>query len=174
MNCWSRVGVKVYFLLLIRLKNRICAYNDCLPRSEQIFNEFVFSQVCVQVPVPVVVEAKQIECQKCQKYKVPVPKTKWVKQCNPVYDEKCSTEYHQHCKEETRCHTLYQTVCDNSGYEQVMFSKMALKIEWRAASTSFLLLKLFSYICTKGRWFLEISANSSTTTFQTLLKVLLW
>ena len=46
-------------------------------------------------------------------------KTKWVKECNPVYDEKCKTEYHQHCKEETRCHMLYQTVCDNSGYQQV-------------------------------------------------------
>lgn len=65
------------------------------------------------------VQVKEIECQKCQKYKVPVAKTKWVKECNPVYDEKCKTEYHQHCKEETRCHIIYQTICDNSGYQQV-------------------------------------------------------
>ena len=80
---------------------------------------YFFVQVCKSVAVPVVREAKQIECQKCQKYKVPVPKTKWVKECNPIYDEKCKTEYHQHCKQETRCHYLYQTKCDNSGYQQV-------------------------------------------------------
>lgn len=77
-----------------------------------------YEQVCSSVPVPQVREVKEIECQKCRKYKVPVPKTKWVKECNPVYDEKCKTEYHQHCKEETRCHQLYQTICDNSGYQQ--------------------------------------------------------
>lgn len=77
-----------------------------------------YEQVCTSVPVPQVREVKEIECQKCRKYKVPVPKTRWVKECNPVYDEKCKTEYHQHCKEETRCHQLYQTICDNSGYQQ--------------------------------------------------------
>lgn len=83
-----------------------------------------YEQVCESVPVPVVRQAKEIECQRCRKYKVPVPKTKWVKECNPVYDEKCKTEYHQHCKQETRCHMLYQTICDNAaqggygGYEQ--------------------------------------------------------
>ena len=76
-------------------------------------------QVCNSVAVPVVRQVKEIECQKCRKYKVAVPKTKWVKECNPVYDEKCKTEYHQHCKEETRCHIIYQTICDNSGYQQV-------------------------------------------------------
>lgn len=84
---------------------------------EQCYYEH-YEQVCKSVAVPVVREAKQIECQKCQKYKVPVPKTKWVKECNPIYDEKCKTEYHQHCKQETRCHYLYQTQCDNSGYQQ--------------------------------------------------------
>jgi hypothetical protein len=73
--------------------------------------------------VPVVRQAKEIECQKCRKYKVAVPKTKWVKECNPVYDEQCKTEYHQHCKEETRCHIIYQTICDNSGYQQVISSE---------------------------------------------------
>jgi len=77
-----------------------------------------YEQVCSSVPVPQVREVKEIECQKCRKYKVPRPKTKWVKECNPVYDEKCKTEYHQHCKEMTRCHVLYQTICDNSGYQQ--------------------------------------------------------
>lgn len=77
-----------------------------------------YEQVCNSVAVPVVRQVKEIECQKCRKYKVAVPKTKWVKECNPVYDEKCKTEYHQHCKEETRCHIIYQTICDNSGYQQ--------------------------------------------------------
>lgn len=75
------------------------------------------------MPVPVVRQAQEIDCQKCRKIKVPVPKTKWVKECNPIYDEKCHTEYHQHCKEETRCHVIYQTICDNSGYQQVSKKK---------------------------------------------------
>ena len=88
------------------------------------------------MPVPQVREVKEIECQKCRKYKVPVQKTRWVKECNPVYDEKCKTEYHQHCKEETRCHQLYQTICDNSGYQQVrMLGGFKLMIAYsRAAS----------------------------------------
>jgi len=84
---------------------------------QQCYTEH-YEQVCHSIPVPKVIQVKEIECQKCRKYKVPVPKTKWVKECNPVYDEKCKTEYHQHCKEETRCHQLYQTICDNSGYQQ--------------------------------------------------------
>ena len=99
-------------------------------------------QVCTSVPVPQVREVKEIECQKCRKYKVPVPKTRWVKECNPVYDEKCKTEYHQHCKEETRCHQLYQTICDNSGYQQVrMLGGFKLKNVYSRASLNFANLK---------------------------------
>ena len=59
---------------------------------------------------------KVTECQKCKKYTVPVPVTKWIKQCNPVFDEKCKTTYLSHCKSEQRCVMIYQTVC-NPGYD---------------------------------------------------------
>ena len=111
-----------------------------------IFTSIKKCQVCTSVPVPQVREVKEIECQKCRKYKVPVPKTRWVKECNPVYDEKCKTEYHQHCKEETRCHQLYQTICDNSGYQQVrMLGGFKLKNAYSRAALNFANLKCQAY-----------------------------
>jgi len=74
------------------------------------------NQVCNTVPVPETRHAKETECQRCRKYTVPTPATKWAIECNPVYDEKCKTSYPQHCKVEQRCHQLYQTVCDDTGY----------------------------------------------------------
>ena len=50
-------------------------------------------QVCNTVPVPQVHQAKETECQRCRKYAVPTPTTKWAIECNPVYDEKCKTRY---------------------------------------------------------------------------------
>jgi len=74
------------------------------------------NQVCATVPVPQIRQAKETECQRCRKYSVPTPTTKWAIECNPVYDEKCKTSYPQHCKVEQRCHTLYQTICEDGGY----------------------------------------------------------
>lgn len=54
----------------------------------------------------------------CRKYYETVPTTKWVKECNPVFDEKCKTSYLQHCKSDTRCVMIYQTVCSSMGYDQ--------------------------------------------------------
>jgi hypothetical protein len=50
-------------------------------------------QVCNTVPVPQNRPAKETECQRCRKYAVPTPTTKWAIECNPVYDEKCKTRY---------------------------------------------------------------------------------
>jgi len=52
-----------------------------------------YEEVCESVPVYVTKKAKETECQKCRKYYETVPTTKWVKECNPVYDEKCDTKY---------------------------------------------------------------------------------
>lgn len=65
-------------------------------------------------------KVKETECQKCRKYYETVPTTKWMVECNPVYDEKCHTKYQTDCHSETRCVMLYQTVCTNSydGYSK--------------------------------------------------------
>ena len=52
-----------------------------------------FLKVCATVPVPQIRQAKETECQRCRKYSVPTPTTKWAIECNPVYDEKCKTRY---------------------------------------------------------------------------------
>ena len=54
-------------------------------------NAKLLLKVCATVPVPQIRQAKETECQRCRKYSVPTPTTKWAIECNPVYDEKCKT-----------------------------------------------------------------------------------
>ncbi|XP_059093900.1 uncharacterized protein LOC131888954 isoform X2 [Tigriopus californicus] len=75
-----------------------------------------YNEVCESVPVYVTHKEKVTECQKCKKYYETVPVTKWVTECNPVYDEKCHTKYLSHCSSETRCVMIYQTIC-KTGYD---------------------------------------------------------
>ena len=60
-------------------------------QSEILLPLYYTPQVCHTVPVPQVRQAKETECQRCRKYTVPTPATKWAIECNPVYDEKCKT-----------------------------------------------------------------------------------
>lgn len=75
-----------------------------------------YNEVCESVPVYVTHKEKVTECQRCKKYYETVPVTKWVTECNPVYDEKCHTKYLSHCSSETRCVMIYQTIC-KTGYD---------------------------------------------------------
>ena len=66
-------------------------YSENIVQSEILLTLSYTPQVCHTVPVPQVRQAKETECQRCRKYTVPTPATKWAIECNPVYDEKCKT-----------------------------------------------------------------------------------
>ena len=46
-----------------------------------------------RMSMTLIVQAKEIECQKCRKFHVTAYETRWVKECYPVFDEHCSTKY---------------------------------------------------------------------------------
>ncbi len=79
----------------------------------------MFFQYCNTIPIFRTRKERETECQRCRRYFVTVPTTKYVRQCNPIFDERCHTEYIKHCKTDQRCTMLYQTVCQNQGYEQL-------------------------------------------------------